>query len=106
MKTFEEINEIAPYHPCEWQQGYGIWQAGYMQGQKDGAIEQKAIDDAELHQRFKKVLNGQKWDVIDAFREWLNDHIAEYIRHTEKGDFLAPCIFRDLYEAIITNENN
>lgn len=42
MKTIEEINEIAPYHSCEWQQGYGIWQAGYMAGQKDAAAEQKA----------------------------------------------------------------
>lgn len=46
MKTIEEINEIAPYHPLEWQQGYGIWQAGYMEGQKNGATEQKAIDEA------------------------------------------------------------
>lgn len=79
-------------------------QAGQAHGFKDGYIvgaeEQKAIDDAELHQRFEKVLNGQKWDLIDTFREWLNDHIAEYIRHTEKGDFLAPCIFRDLFEAM------
>lgn len=44
MKTIAEINEIAPYHPCEWQQGYGIWQAGYMEGQKNGASEQKEID--------------------------------------------------------------
>ncbi|MBQ0154759.1 MAG: hypothetical protein KBS70_08280 [Bacteroidales bacterium] len=45
MKTIAEINEIAPYHPCEWQQGYGIWQSGYMEGQKNGAAEQKAIDE-------------------------------------------------------------
>lgn len=44
MKTLGEINEIAPYHPCEWQQGYGIWQHGYMEGQKSGAAEQKKID--------------------------------------------------------------
>lgn len=34
-------------------------------------LEQKAIDDAELHQRFEKVLNGQKWDLIDRACEWL-----------------------------------
>lgn len=49
MKTIEEINEIAPYHPCEWQQGYGIWQSGYLEGQKNGATEQKAIDHSEEH---------------------------------------------------------
>lgn len=42
MKTIEEINEIAPYHPCEWQEGYGIWQAGFLEGQKSGAAEQTA----------------------------------------------------------------
>lgn len=39
MKTIEEINEIAPYDPFEWQEGYGIWQAGFMEGQKSGYKE-------------------------------------------------------------------
>lgn len=39
MKTIEEINKIAPYHPCEWQEGYGIWQDGFMEGQKSGYKE-------------------------------------------------------------------
>lgn len=30
------------------------------------ATEQEAIDDAELHQRFEKVLNGQKWYLIET----------------------------------------
>lgn len=77
MKTIEEINEIAPYHPCEFQQGYSIWQSGYMEGQKNGASEQKAIDDAELHQRFEKVLNGQKWDLIDKACRCYCDNICE-----------------------------
>lgn len=36
-----------------------------------GAKEQKAIDDANLQERFEKVLNGQKWDLIDRACEWL-----------------------------------
>lgn len=36
-----------------------------------GATEQKAIDDANLQERFEKVLNGQKWDLIDKACEWL-----------------------------------
>lgn len=38
-----------------------------------GATEQKAIDDADLHKRFEKVLNGQKWDLIDKACEWLKN---------------------------------
>ena len=28
-------------------------------------LEQKAIDDANLQERFQKVINGQKWHLID-----------------------------------------
>lgn len=61
MKTIAEINEIAPYHPCEWQQGYGIWQAGYMAGQKNGATEQKAIDDIRIKELEAKEKALKKW---------------------------------------------
>lgn len=75
MKTFEEINEIAPYHPCEWQQGYGIWQAGYMEGQKNGASEQKEIDDADSGKELLYVVNKTtervKREMIDKACEWL-----------------------------------
>lgn len=62
MKTIEEINEIAPYHPCEWQQGYGIWQSGYMEGQKNGADEQKAIDIDIIPQLYMRwlMIDGEK----------------------------------------------
>lgn len=63
MKTIEEINKIAPYHPLEWQEGYGIWQSGYMEGQKNGAAEQKAIDEDHLRE-VKKML-------IDRAYSWL-----------------------------------
>lgn len=44
MKTIEEINKIALYHPNEWQQGYGIWQSGFIEGEKIGAEERRKID--------------------------------------------------------------
>lgn len=46
-------------------------------GYEKGATEQKAIDDAELHQRFEKVLNGQKWDLIDKACGCYCDNICE-----------------------------
>lgn len=66
MKTIEEINAIAPYDPYEWQQGYGIWQDGYMEGQKGGATEQKAID-------------------IEKACEWIESHF----RDIENPDFYS-----------------
>lgn len=69
MKTIEEINEIAPYHPLEWQQGYGIWQSGYMEGQKNGATEQKAIDDEE---RDTAVYNLLMLKLDDEKKLWLD----------------------------------
>ena len=71
MKTIEEINKICPYKSNEWQQGYSIWQSGFIEGEKIGIEEQKQIDDANLQERFEKVLNGQKWDLIDRACEWL-----------------------------------
>lgn len=41
-----------------------------------GAKEQKKIDDANLHERFEKVLNGQKWDLIDEACKWLSDYFV------------------------------
>ena len=42
----------------------------------DSAEEQKKIDDANLHKRFEKVLNGQKWDLIDEACKWLSDYFV------------------------------
>lgn len=44
MKTIEEINKICPYKSNEWQQGYGIWQSGFIEGERIGAKEQQQID--------------------------------------------------------------
>ena len=42
-----------------------------------GAKEQQVIDDAALQERFEKILNGQKWDLIDRACEWLEEHLYE-----------------------------
>lgn len=42
-----------------------------------GAKEQQQIDDANLQERFEKVLNGQKWELIDKACEWLEEHLYE-----------------------------
>ena len=51
---------------------------------KAGAKEQKAIDDANLHERFQKVLNGQKLDLIE--KAW---SLAEAMYQVGK-DHLTP----------------
>lgn len=76
MKTIAEINEIAPYHPCEWQVGYGIWQAGFMEGQKSGAEDQKAIDIDTIPQLYIH------WLMIDdeqkpSWKEYANKAMEE-----------------------------
>lgn len=70
MKTIEEraIQASERYDD----QAYS---AGLYMGYKEGAEEQKAIDDATLHERFEKVLNGQKWDLIDKACEWLKERV-------------------------------
>lgn len=55
MKTIEEINDIAPYAPDGWQEGYGIWQGGYIQGQKDAANE-KTFRKADIADIIKKEI--------------------------------------------------
>lgn len=66
MKTIEERAKLAS-------EGYedDAYSAGLYMGYVEGATEQKAIDDANLQERFEKVLNGQKWDLIDKACEWL-----------------------------------
>lgn len=85
MKTIEEINEIAPYQPCEWQEGYGIWQAGFMEGQKSGADEQKAIDDRECETMVGYAVNECKQVMIDKAREWFK-YNAWSFGNCAKGD--------------------
>lgn len=77
MKTIEEINEIAPYHPNEWQQGYGIWQAGYMAGQKDGAAEQK--------QEFRAYLEKKEEMYQVAFYEAEDQDDREWALHHQSA---------------------
>lgn len=58
---------------------------------------QKAIDDTELHQRFEKVLNGQKWDLIDEACECFE--LAEDWQAWASGDFeYAKEYFRKVLE--------
>lgn len=71
MKTVEEINAISPFKSNEWQQGYGIWESGFIEGERIGAEEQKAIDNSQLPNRYEKALNKQKQILIDKACEWL-----------------------------------
>lgn len=51
--------------------GSDVYRDAQIDGYIAGATEQKEIDDAKLHERFEKVLNGQKWDLIDKACEWI-----------------------------------
>lgn len=74
MKTIAEINQICPYHPNEWQQGYGIWQAGFIEGEKVGAIEQKTIDDEEYRKDMAYTATKRQ-ELIDKACEWLKNNL-------------------------------
>lgn len=54
--------------------GIDTYYVTFMKAYITGAQDQQAIDDADLHKRFEKVLNGQKWDLIDKACEWLKDN--------------------------------
>lgn len=49
-----------------------------------GASEQKVIDDANLHERFEKILKGQKWDFIEKACEWLKENARNYAYATDR----------------------
>lgn len=75
MKTIKEINDIAPFHPNEWQQGYGIWQWGFREGQDYGATEQKAIDIDEIPKLYVRwlMIDGDK----PSWKEYANKAMEE-----------------------------
>lgn len=108
MKTIEErANDFCQLTPITSNKiECDIAFKAYIQGAKD----QKEIDDEETGKALlyctNKTAQRVKRETVINMCEWINAHKAEYIRHTEKGDFLAPCIFRDLFEAIITDEDN
>lgn len=69
MKTIEE--RAKEYSLKDFDGYYTGREKAIEEGYIAGAKEQKVIDDANLHERFEKVLNGQKWDLIDKACEWL-----------------------------------
>lgn len=71
MKTIEEINELAPYHPCEWQQGYGIWQNGFMEGQKSEAAEMEQNPSDALIMRILNCIGYEDESWIEFVRKEL-----------------------------------
>lgn len=80
MKTIEE--RAREYSLKDFDGYYTGREKAVEEGYIAGAKEQKEIDDANLQERFEKVLNGQKWNLIDRACEWLDEHYFKEVTET------------------------
>ena len=62
-----------------------------------GATEQKLIDDVSLQERFQKVLNGQKRDLIDKACNWLDRYLHLFVM---KGHINHSALEQELRKAL------
>ena len=65
MKTIEERADRAIYEPTDGHQLKACEVVAFARGYELGATEQKAIDNVNLPESIQKVLNEQKWYLID-----------------------------------------
>ena len=81
MKTIEE--RAREYAPEPLNDHYAIPALIAFKNKRQayiaGATEQKLIDDVSLQERFKKVLNEQKWDLIDKACNWLDRYLHLFV---------------------------
>ena len=73
MKTIEE--RAKEYSLNDFDGYYTGREKAVEEGYIAGATEQKLIDDVSLQERFQKVLNGQKRDLIDKACNWLDRYL-------------------------------
>lgn len=83
MKTIEE--RAKEYSLKDFDGYYTGREKAVEEGYIAGAKEQQVIDDAALQERFEKVLNGQKWDLIDRACEWFQEHQYKEIKELPFG---------------------
>lgn len=65
MKTLEErANSSSPFETHEWQEGYGLYESGFVQGAED-QMKIDANEMAKLNEEWKQNLAIQRAMLID-----------------------------------------
>lgn len=74
MNTLEErANSSSPFEPHEWQEGYGLYESGFVQGAED-QMKIDANEMAKLNEEWKQNLATQRAMLIDKAVAFLVDN--------------------------------
>ena len=95
MKTIEE--RAKEYSLKDFDGYYTGREKAVEEGYIAGATEQKLIDDVSLQERFQKVLNGQKRDLIDKACNWLDRYLHLFVM---KGHINHSALEQELRKAL------
>ena len=95
MKTIEE--RAKEYSLNDFDGYYTGREKAVEEGYIAGATEQKLIDDVSLQERFQKVLNGQKRDLIDKACNWLDIYLHLFVM---KGHINHSALEQELRKAM------
>ena len=95
MKTIEE--RAKEYSLNDFDGYYTGREKAVEEGYIAGATEQKLIDDVSLQERFQKVLNGQKRDLIDKACKWLDIYLHLFVM---KGHINHSALEQELRKAL------
>ena len=95
MKTIEE--RAKEYSLNDFDGYYTGREKAVEEGYIAGATEQKLIDDVSLQERFQKVLNGQKRDLIDKACNWLDIYLHLFVM---KGHINHSALEQELRKAL------
>ena len=95
MKTIEE--RAKEYSLKDFDGYYTGREKAVEEGYIAGATEQKLIDDVSLQERFQKVLNGQKRDLIDKACNWLDRYLHLFVM---KGHINHSALEQELRKAM------
>lgn len=72
MTIEERANSSSPFEPHEWQEGYGLYESGFVQGAED-QMKIDANEMAKLNEEWKQNLAIQRAMLIDKAVAFLVD---------------------------------
>lgn len=76
MTIEERANSSSPFEPHEWQEGYGLYESGFIQGAED-QMKIDAAEMAKLNDEWEQNLAIQRAMLIDKAVEWFRHQKEE-----------------------------